>query len=62
MTKPNVIIQDFTILQMIQFGVRRGKEGLADLRVGSFKIVEDEIWGHKSWVKVISYSNNKTEY
>jgi len=51
MTKPHVIIQDFTILQMIQFGVRRGKEGLADLRVGSFKLVEDEIWGHKSWVK-----------
>ena len=31
----------------------KGWEGLTDLRVGSFKVVEDEIWGHRSWTKVV---------
>ena len=27
----------------------RGEEGLAEMLVGNFKIVEDEIWGHRAW-------------
>ena len=53
MNKPHIIIQKYKILQIIMFGIRRGKEGIAELRVGSFKKEEDEVWGHKSWVKVI---------
>lgn len=52
MNKPHVIIQKYKILQIIMFGIRRGKEGIAELRFGSFKKEEDEVWGHKSWVKV----------
>ena len=52
MHKPHLVIQNYKILQIIMFGVRRGKEGIADLRVGSFKKIEDEVWGHESWVKV----------
>ena len=52
MNKPHVIVQNYCVLQVIQFGVRRAKEGIADLRVGCFKLVEDEVWGHRAWVKV----------
>ena len=52
MNKPHVIVQQYCVLQVIQFGVRRAKEGIADLRVGDFKLVEDEVWGHRAWVKV----------
>ena len=52
MNMPHVIIQDYCILQVIQFGVRRAKEGIADLRIGCFQLIEDEVWGHRAWVKV----------
>ena len=40
------------ILQMIQFGVRRGKEGIAEMKVENFAIKEDDVWGIKTWAKV----------
>ena len=52
MTRPHVIVQNYAIFQAIQFGVRRAKEGIAELRVGSFKVVKNDIWGYRSWVKV----------
>ena len=52
MNKPHVIIQNYKILQIIMFGIRRGREGIAELKFGNFKKEEDEVWGHKSWVKV----------
>ena len=46
-------VQNYSVLQVIQFGVRRAKkEVIVDFRVGCFKLVEDEVWGHGAWVKV----------
>ena len=54
MTRPHVIVQNFNVLQIIQYGVRRGKEG-------NFSIKEDEIWGLKSYAKVsLNISNHYT--
>ena len=52
MTRPHVIVQNFNVLQIIMYGVRRGKEGIADLKVGDFAVKEDEIWGLKTFAKV----------
>ena len=46
-------VQNYSVLQVIQFGVRRAKkEGIVDFRVGCFKLVEDEVWGHWAWMKI----------
>ena len=59
MTRPHVIVQNFNVFQIIQYGVRRGKEGIADLKVRDFSIKEDEIWGLKSYAKVsLNISNH----
>ena len=40
-------VQNYSVLQVIQFGVRRAKkEGIVDFRVGCFKLVEDNVCGH----------------
>ena len=54
MNRPHVIIQNYNILQIIQFGARRGKEGIAEMKVKNFGVQEDEIWGHKFWAKQAS--------
>ena len=56
MTRPHVIVQNFNVLQIIQYGLRRGKEGIADLKVKDFAIKEDEIWGLKSYAKVNKFA------
>lgn len=50
MNRPHVLVQNYGILQMIQFGVRRGKEGIAEMKVENFAIKEDDVWGIKTWV------------
>ena len=52
MNRPHVIVQNYSIVQIIQYGVRRAKEGITDLKVRDFGVITDEIWGHKSWSKV----------
>ena len=52
MNRPHVLVQNYGILQMIQFGVRRGKEGIAEMKVENFAIKEDDVWGIKTWAKV----------
>ena len=53
MNRPHVLVQNYGILQMIQFGVRRGKEGIAEMKVENFAIKEDDVWGIKTWAKVV---------
>ena len=52
MTRAHVIVQNYVIFKTIQFGLRRAIEDIADLTAGSFMVVENDIWGNKSWVKV----------
>ena len=54
MNRPHVIIQNYNILQIIQFGARRGKEGIAEMKVKNFVVMEDEIWGQKFWANQAS--------
>ena len=61
MHKAHVIVQYFNILQVIQFGVRRAKEGIVELRVNDFVIKEDELWGIKTWGKVKIHLAKKVE-
>ena len=49
---PHMIIQNYAIMQVIQYGVRRGAEGISMLKESDFEVREDEVWGFKSYVKV----------
>ena len=49
---PTTIIIYMLILQMIKFGVRRGEESIAEMKVENFAIKEDDVWGIKTWAKV----------
>lgn len=54
MNRPHELVQNYLILQTIQYGVRRGKEGLAELKAGDFKPLQNEIWDYKSWQNVVT--------